>query len=195
MADLNTLYPIFLKTEHLNFLIVGGGNVAYEKLFFLLKSSPNAQATVVAPLIREEVRELATRYNITLVADVYHPNYLQNRHIVVATTDQPSVNHQVYEDCRARSILVNVADTPHLCDLYLGGIVTKGNLKIAISTNGKSPTLAKRLRQLFEQIFPENMDQLLQNLHRYRSTLKLSFEEKVDRMNAMTEALIEKEEV
>ncbi|MEL6973572.1 MAG: NAD(P)-dependent oxidoreductase, partial [Bacteroidota bacterium] len=104
---------------------------------------------------------------------------------------RPEVNHQVYQDARARQLLVNVADTPELCDLYLGGIVTKGNLKIAISTNGKSPTLAKRLRQLFESIFPEDIDQLLQNLHRYRSTLKLSFEEKVDRMNELTQELIE----
>ncbi|MEL6660559.1 MAG: bifunctional precorrin-2 dehydrogenase/sirohydrochlorin ferrochelatase [Bacteroidota bacterium] len=188
---MNTLYPIFLKTEQLNFLIVGGGNVAYEKLFFIMKSSPNTKATVVAPLIREEVRELATRHEIELIEDVYAPSFLEGRHIVIATTDRPEVNHQVYQDARARQLLVNVADTPELCDLYLGGIVTKGNLKIAISTNGKSPTLAKRLRQLFESIFPEDIDQLLQNLHRYRSTLKLSFEEKVDRMNELTQELIE----
>ena len=188
---MNTLYPIFLKTEQLNFLIVGGGNVAYEKLFFIMKSSPNTKATVVAPFIREEVRELATRHAIELIEDVYASTYLDGRHIVIATTDQPSVNHQVYLDARERQLLVNVADTPELCDLYLGGIVTKGNLKIAISTNGKSPTLAKRLRQLFERIFPEDIDQLLQNLHRYRSTLKLSFEQKVDRMNELTQELIE----
>ena len=188
---MNNLYPIFLKTEQLNFLIVGGGNVAYEKLFFIMKSSPNTKATVVAPLIRDEVRELATRHSIELIEDVYAPSYLDGRHIVIATTDRPEVNRQVYEDARARQLLVNVADTPELCDLYLGGIVTKGNLKIAISTNGKSPTLAKRLRQLFESIFPDDIDQLLQNLHRYRSTLKLSFEEKVDRMNELTQELIE----
>lgn len=189
---MNQLYPIFLKAEHLHFLIVGGGNVAYEKLFFLLKSSPLAKVSLVAPLIREEVLELTKRHNITLFDDVYHPDYLDEKHVVIATTDQPSVNLQVYEDARHRNMLVNVADTPNLCDFYLGGIVTKGNLKIAISTNGKSPTLAKRLRQLFEAVFPEDMDELLQNLHRYRSTLKLTFEEKVDRMNALTQELIGK---
>lgn len=188
---MNTLYPIFLKTEQLNFLIVGGGNVAYEKLFFILKSSPGTRVTVVAPMIRQEVKDLAAKHAVELVVDTYHSSYLEGRHIVIATTDQPEVNHQVYLDARARSLLVNVADTPELCDLYLGGIVTKGNLKIAISTNGKSPTLAKRLRQLFEGIFPDDIDQLLSNLHRYRSTLKLSFEEKVDRMNALTQELIE----
>lgn len=187
---MNTLYPIFLKTEQLDFLIVGGGNVAYEKLFFILKSSPQTKATVVAPKIREEVRALTDEYAVTLIETVYDPSFLTGRHIVIATTDRPEVNRQVYEDARARQLLVNVADTPELCDLYLGGIVTKGNLKIAISTNGKSPTVAKRLRQLFENIFPEDMDKLLQNLYRYRSTLKLSFEQKVDRMNALTQELI-----
>jgi precorrin-2 dehydrogenase/sirohydrochlorin ferrochelatase len=191
---MNTLYPIFLKTEQLNFLIVGGGNVAYEKLFFILKSSPQTKATVVAPMIREEVKMLAESYAVELVEDVYAPAYLTGRHIVIATTDSPAVNRQVYEDARARQLLVNVADTPELCDLYLGGIVTKGNLKIAISTNGKSPTVAKRLRQLFENIFPEDMDKLLQNLHHYRSTLKLSFEQKVDRMNALTQELIKNDD-
>ena len=188
---MNTLYPIFLKTEQLHFLIVGGGNVAHEKLFFILKSSPQTRVTVVAPMIREEVKELAASHQVELIKDVYHADYLAGRHLVIATTDQPAVNRQVYEDARARNLLVNVADTPELCDLYLGGIVTKGNLKIAISTNGKPPTLAKRLRQLFENIFPEDIDQLLRNLHRYRSTLKLSFEQKVDRMNALTQELIE----
>ncbi|MGH1437646.1 MAG: precorrin-2 dehydrogenase/sirohydrochlorin ferrochelatase family protein [Lewinella sp.] len=191
---MNTLYPIFLKTEQLDFLIVGGGNVAYEKLFFILKSSPQTKATVVAPFIREEVRALANNYAVELVEGIYNPDYLKGRHIVIATTDNPAVNRQVYEDARAKQLLVNVADTPELCDLYLGGIVTKGNLKIAISTNGKSPTVAKRLRQLFENIFPEDMDKLLQNLHRYRSTLKLSFEQKVDRMNALTQELIKSDD-
>jgi len=191
---MNTLYPIFLKTEQLNFLIIGGGNVAYEKLFFILKSSPQTKATVVAPMIREEVRALAENYAVELVEDTYAPAYLEGRHIVIATTDSPAVNRQVYEDARARQLLVNVADTPDLCDLYLGGIVMKGNLKIAISTNGKSPTVAKRLRQLFERILPEDMDELLQNLHRYRSTLKLSFEQKVDRMNALTQELIKNDD-
>lgn len=187
---MNTLYPIFLKTEQLNFLIVGGGNVAYEKLFFILKSSPGSQITVVAPMIREEIRELANEHQVELIEDLYNEHYLEDRYLVIATTDQPEVNLQVYRDARLRKLLINVADTPELCDLYLGGIVTKGNLKIAISTNGKSPTVAKRLRQLFENIFPEDMDQLLKNLYRYRSTLKLSFEQKVDRMNALTQTLI-----
>ena len=85
-----------------------------------------------------------------------------------------------------------MADTPDLCDFYLGGIVTKGNLKVAISTNGKSPTAAKRLRQLLEDVLPEELDDLLDNLNAYRETLKGDFEYKVKAMNEITEGLVKK---
>ena len=78
------------------------------------------------------------------------------------------------------------------CDFYLGGIVTKGNLKIAISTNGKSPTMAKRLRQFFEEFLPDNMDELLANLDDYRKTLKGNFQEKVDQLNDLTKGILNK---
>jgi len=72
----------------------------------------------------------------------------------------------------------------------MGGIVTKGNVKIAISTNGKSPTAAKRLRQFFEEVLPENMNELVENLNAYRKTIKGDFEEKVNKMNDITKEMI-----
>lgn len=186
----NVLYPVFLKVHELETLIVGGGFVALEKLTFLLKSSPQARVTLVAPFIREATRELALEHGVTLLERTYHPGLLDGKHMVIATTDAPEVNMQVYHDCRDRHILVNVADNPPLCDFYMGGIVTKGHLKIAISTNGKSPTTAKRLRQFFEQVLPDSLDELLENLHRYRATLKGDFEEKVHHLNEFTKKLI-----
>jgi precorrin-2 dehydrogenase/sirohydrochlorin ferrochelatase len=75
-----------------------------------------------------------------------------------------------------------------------GGIVTKGNVKIAISTNGKSPTIAKRLRQFFEDVIPENIDDLVRNLNEFRKTIKGDFEEKVETLNEFTKGLVEKKE-
>ena len=188
----NNLYPIFLKTKSLNVLIVGGGNVAEEKLTFLLKSSPDAHVTMVSPMFREDTVALAKKGCVTLIQDVYNVRYLQGRHMVVATTDIPDVNVQVWKDCRAQAKLVNVADNPPYCDFYMGGIVTKGNVKVAISTNGKSPTTAKRLRQFFESVIPENVDDLVKNLNEYRKTIKGDFEEKVEKLNEFTKGLIEK---
>lgn len=190
----NDLYPIFLKVSNLKVLIVGGGNVALEKLTFLLKSSPNAQVEMVAPMYREETVKLAQSVNITMNQDLYHSKYLEGKHIVIATTDNVKVNEQVYHDCRERSILVNVADNPPFCDFYMGGIVTKGNVKVAISTNGKSPTTAKRLRQFFEDVIPDNIDDLVKNLNEFRKTIKGDFEEKVDTLNEFTKGLVQKKE-
>ena len=188
----NELYPIFLKTQQLEILIVGGGFVALEKLTFLLKSSPNSKVTMVSPFFREETLEKIKDSNIKLIKDRYKDTYLGNKSIVIATTDKIDVNKQVYKDCKQKNILVNVADNPPYCDFYMGGIVTKGNVKVAISTNGKSPTTAKRLRQFFEEVIPENIDDLVKNLNEYRKTIKGNFEEKVEKLNEFTKSLVEK---
>ena len=190
----NELYPIFLKVNNLKVLIVGGGNVAEEKLTFLLKSSPNAQVEMISPMYREGTITLAQKHQVKLHKGKYKRQFLKNKHIVVATTDIPAVNEKVYADCKKRSILVNVADNPPFCDFYMGGIVTKGNVKVAISTNGKSPTTAKRLRQFFEDVIPENIDDLVKNLNKYRKTIKGDFEEKVETLNEFTKGLVNKKE-
>lgn len=193
---MNHLYPIFLKVHQLNVLLVGGGFVGTEKLSFLLKSSPEAHVTVVAKQFNEEFLELAqTASHVTLIEGAYHEKYLGGKHIVIAATNFPEVNKQIHDDAKERFILVNIADTPALCDFYLGGIVTKGNLKIAISTNGKSPTTAKRLREFFEEVLPEEIDELLENLNAYRASLKGDFEYKVKAMNEITGMLVEKDRV
>ncbi len=192
MMERNNLYPIFLKASQLEILIVGGGFVAEEKLHFLTKSSPDAKVTMVAPMFREATLQLAKRHEVALIKNSYNANYLYGKHMVIATTDKPKVNLQVYADCRKLNTLVNVADNPPLCDFYMGGIVTKGHVKVAISTNGKSPTTAKRLRQFFEEVLPDDITKMVQNLNEFRKTIKGDFEEKVNKMNEITQKLIEK---
>ena len=186
----NELYPVFLKVAALNVLIVGGGNVGLEKLTFLLKSSPGAKVTMVSKVFNPEVIALANRFKVLLVEDAYNSSYLSGKQIVIATTDNLGVNLQVYNDCKEANILVNLADNPAYCDFYMGGIVTKGHVKIAISTNGKSPTAAKRLRQFFEEILPDNINELVENLNSYRKTIKGDFEDKVSKMNELTKEMI-----
>lgn len=190
MPKINTLYPIFLKVDQLQVLVVGGGNVAFEKLTFLFKSSPQAQVTLVAPKLTSETANFTAQKSVKVILKKYHCRYLKEKHIVIAATEILLINHKVQQDCKQRGILVNVADTPTLCDFYMGGIVTKGNLKIAISTNGKSPTMAKRLRQWLEIVIPDKIDNLLDNLHCYRESLKKDFYIKVKQMNRMTKSFL-----
>ncbi|WKK65214.1 precorrin-2 dehydrogenase/sirohydrochlorin ferrochelatase family protein [Lutimonas zeaxanthinifaciens] len=186
----NELYPVFLKVASLRVLIVGGGNVGLEKLTFLLKSSPSARVTMVSMDYIPEVIALAEGYEVELIRSPYNKSYLKDKQIAIATTDDLEVNLQVHKDCKDANILVNLADNPKYCDFYMGGIVTKGNVKIAISTNGKSPTAAKRLRQFFEEILPENMNELVENLNTYRKTIKGDFEDKVTKLNELTKEMI-----
>ena len=190
MGELNPFYPVFLKAHELEFLIVGGGYVALEKMEFLFKSSPLANVTLVAPFIREETLNFIKDKPVKVIKRKFCLEDLHRKKIVIATTDVPEINKKVQEACNRRQILVNVADTPELCDFYMGGIVTKGNLKIGISTNGKSPTLAKRLRQFLEGLLPEEIDELLDTLRSYRETLKGDFASKVIEMNKRTKLLL-----
>ncbi|MCK5815718.1 MAG: bifunctional precorrin-2 dehydrogenase/sirohydrochlorin ferrochelatase [Flavobacteriaceae bacterium] len=188
----NELYPIFLKVSKLNVMILGGGSVGFEKLSFLLKSSPNANVVVTAKEFSKEMISLAKEFDIPLMWRPYSKNLLHKQHMVIAATNDKDVNKEIHRDAKAKQLLVNVADTPELCDFYLGGIVTKGNVKIAISTNGKSPTMAKRLRQFFEEVIPENIDDLVENLNFYRTTIKGKFTDKVSKLNELTQGFIVK---
>jgi siroheme synthase-like protein len=189
----NKLYPVFLKLEELELLLVGAGNVGLEKLQSLLGNSPAAKITVVAPQVKEEVRVLLRQHPSCLLEQrLFEESDLQNKDLVVLATDNPALHKKIKKLAEAKGILVNVADTPELCDFYLGSIVQKGNLKIAISTNGKSPTAAKRIKEVLNESMPEELDELLINLNLVRNKLGGDFAEKVRQLNDLTKTLIEK---
>lgn len=193
MEERNNLFPVFLKLEEINTLLVGGGNVGLEKLHALLKSSPGARVTVVAARIRDEIRALAAQSaNICLVERNFRVRDLQGKDLIIMATDDPELHRRIRILARKRRLLVNVADTPALCDFYLGSVVTKGNLKIGISTNGKSPTIAKRIREYLEEAIPEETDNVLQNMQRIRDRLKGDFSEKVKMLNDITSSWLKK---
>jgi len=192
----NPLYPVFFKLDRLQMLVVGAGEVGYEKIYFILKSSPNANITIVAPWAREEVSELINNdnYQIKWMQRKFETNDVDGFDLIVAATNFPEVNQEVYSAAKAKRKLINVADTPELCDFYLGSIVTRGNLKVAISTNGKSPTFAKRFRQVLEDVLPDDSAALVENLKLFRDRLKGDFSHKVEELNKITSSLLNVEE-
>ena len=191
----NKLYPIFLKLEELELLLVGAGNVGLEKLNSLLSNSPGAKITIVAPLVKEEVRKLLQNHpSCILVQRAFEEADLDNKDLVVLATDDAALHKQIKCFAEEKGILMNVADTPELCDFYLGSIVQKGNLKIAISTNGKSPTAAKRIKEVLNKTLPGELDDVIENLHEVRNKLNGNFEYKVKKLNAITKVLVEEGE-
>jgi siroheme synthase-like protein len=188
---MNELFPIFLKLDRLNTLVVGGGNVALEKASALLRNSPAARVTLVAPMFRSETREFLADYpQVVLFERGFELMDLEGRDLVICATDNRLLHEEIKEVCKERHLLCNVADTPDLCDFYLGSIVQKGDLKIAISTNGKSPTLAKRIRAFLEDVIPDEIQEGLEGMEAVRKTLKGDFQAKIKALNELTKNLV-----
>jgi siroheme synthase-like protein len=192
-ADTNRLFPIFLKLENLAVLIVGGGYVGMEKLQAVVNNSPAAKITLVAIQISIEIKELAKQYStIILLEKPYESNDLTGNDIIIVAINDTAISQQVVADAKSKKILVNAADKPELCDFYLSSVVQKGNLKIAISTNGKSPTIAKRVKEVLQDSLPGEIDELLTNMQQVRNKLSGDFSEKVKQLNEITKDLSQK---
>lgn len=188
----NQLFPVFLKLNQLHTVIIGAGPVGLEKLTAVVSQSEEARITVIAEDICAEVTALAASLSrITLHKKSYAASDLADADLVIAATNNNPLNEEIKRDAHALKLLVNVADKPDLCDFYLGSIVKKGDLKIAISTNGKSPTIAKRLKELFNDNLPGELDITLQQMSQFRNNLQGDFSSKVKKLNEVSAVLVE----
>ena len=186
----NTLFPIFLKLDQLNTLVVGGGNVALEKVSAILRNSPDARVSMVATFFRADTLEFIEKFPlVSYEIREFLDGDLDGRDLIICATDNVQLHQKIKAIAADRHLLCNVADTPHLCDFYLGSIVQKGDLKIAISTNGKSPTLAKRIRAFLEEVIPTDIQETMDGLEAYRNSLKGDFEAKIKALNELTKGL------
>jgi uncharacterized protein len=189
--ETNKLFPVFLKLENLSVLIVGGGSIGLEKLNAILSNAPATKIKLVAIEIADEIKQLPTIYpNLQLIERLFLPADVDGSDVVIVAINDKNESTRIRNIAKEKGKLVNVADKPELCDFYMSSIVQKGNLKIAISTNGKSPTIAKRLKDLFNELLPEEVDELLDNMVEIRSKLKGDFSDKVNQLNAITKDFI-----
>jgi siroheme synthase-like protein len=190
----NQLYPIFLKLDQLETLVVGGGNVGLEKLQSLLSNSPEARITIVAPEVKDEVKQLVSEHPSCAIAQrSFQDSDIDNKELIILATKSRELHEYIKGLAKEKGIIVNVADTPDLCDFYLGSIVQKGSLKIAISTNGLSPTIAKRIKEVINDMIPKEMESVLQNMTTIRQRLNGTFEQKVKQLDDLTKMLVSKQ--
>ena len=188
----NILFPVFLKLHTLHTLVVGAGPIGLEKLNTLISNSPTASIKVVALEVIPEVQEISQHFpNVSIHQKAFEVQDLDDVNLVIAATNNEALNLEIRAAAKARKLLVNFADKPALCDFYLGSVVKKGDLKIAISTNGKSPTVAKRLKELLNESLPDDIDKALQQMAALRLTLEGDFADKVRVLNEVTSVLIE----
>ena len=144
-------YPINLDIKNRNCLIVGGGAVGTRKVNTLLECG--ARVTVVSPEPTPQLTRLASEGSIRLEKRDYRSDDITGMFLVIGATDDESLNHQISKDAEQAHILCNIADRPEVCNFILPSIVRRGDLVITVSTSGKSPALAKRLRKQLETQF------------------------------------------
>lgn len=163
------MFPIFLKLEGRRCLVVGAGSIAEGKIRGLLQAG--ASVEVVAPWAVPQIQEWFGQGILNWKPRNFEPNDLGDVFLVIAATPSREVNTQIFHEARLRNVLCNSVDDPENCDFYYGAVVRRGDLQIAISTNGRSPALAQRLRQELEEQFGPEYETWLQELGEARDQM------------------------
>lgn len=143
-------YPIFIDVEDREVVIIGGGNVCARKAETMMRYG--AKVTVVSPEFTDEIEARARDGRIRIQRKEYEESDLEGASIVIASTDDECVNGRIARDCRRRRIPVNVVDVTHLCEFIVPAIVEKGSIQLAVSTGGKSPALARTLKEDLQRL-------------------------------------------
>ena len=164
-----SMFPIFLKLEGRPCLVVGAGTIAVPKIDSLLRAG--GAVTVVAPRVGPEIGAKARAGELVLHMREFVSSDLDGVFLVVTATDLQPVNHLVAEAARERNVLCNSVDDPPDCDFFYPSVVQRGDLQIAISTAGKSPALAQRLREEVDAMLPEDIGAWLDQLGETRSRI------------------------
>ena len=186
----NNLYPLFLKLDKIQTLIVGGGNIGLEKVNFILKQSPDAKIRIVSESFHPEIISRALRNkNLQIVERRFVPQDLNGIKVLIVATNINLLNIEIYQLAQAKNILTNVVDNPELCDFYTAAVMKKGAVKIAVSSNGASPTLAKRLRDILEEVIPDEVEDTAEMLNEIRGLLKGDLQGKIKTLNSLTTVL------
>ena len=169
MRGVTTLFPMFLKLTRRRCLVVGAGKIAEGKIASLLDAG--ARVRVVAPQATVAIAAWARHRRILWSQRVFEPADLDKAFLVIAATSSVRVHRAVFREARRRGVLCNAVDEPTRCDFYYPAVVRRGDLQIAVSTGGRSPALAQRLRRELEAQFGPEDEAWLDHLGRSRATL------------------------
>ncbi|MFA0077832.1 NAD(P)-dependent oxidoreductase [Vibrio artabrorum] len=167
-------FPMFLDVENKPILVVGGGEVACRKVDSLLRAG--ASVTLVSPKVAPYLKQLIDDGKLHWLQNFYSSQIISKNYLQVwATTDNPSLNHQVYNDAKKLGILVNVVDDLPYCDFITPSMINRGRIQIAISSGGASPVLVRNIREKLETVLPQNIGLIADFGASKRNSIKASF--------------------
>lgn len=144
-------YPIFLDIKNKPCIVIGGGQVAERKVLSLLDAG--AKVCVISPEITPAIKKLASKKRVKLIQRAYKTADLKNSFLAYSATNNKTVNQKVFQEAEKQGVLLNIVDVPELCNFIVPSVVERGDLLLAISTSGKSPAMAKKIRQQLEKEF------------------------------------------
>lgn len=162
-------YPIFLELGGRRVVLIGGGAVALRKAQPLLAAG--ARLVVVAERIDDMLTALCQGKDAELIKSRYSKNYLAGALLAIAATNNHRLNKQIYKDCQELEVLCNVVDVPELCDFFVPAVVKRGDLQIAVGTEGQCPAYAGHVRRKLEEVFTEEHGQFLSELEVMRKKI------------------------
>jgi precorrin-2 dehydrogenase/sirohydrochlorin ferrochelatase len=163
-------YPVFLDIAGKPVIVIGGGNIAHQKVVGLLKAG--ADVTVVSPELNHEMATLSDGGSFRHLKRDYEPGDLDGYTLAFVATDDRSVNSTVADEGKSRKVWVNAVDDPPYCDFIMPGIAQKGDLIIAISTSGRSPAMARKMREEIEEFLTEDYAAMLELAAEVRAELR-----------------------
>lgn len=159
-------FPIYLELSNRRAVVIGAGSVAARKVQAL--HDAGARVTVIAEHVKPTLEQAFHMPDVELVLAAYHKNYLAGATLAVAATNDAVLNKKVFHDCQELEVLCNVVDQPQLCDFYIPAIVKRGDLQIAIGTDGHCPAYSGHLRRKLEEVFTEEHGRFLEQLEKTR---------------------------
>lgn len=159
-------YPIYLEMSGRRAVVIGAGAVAARKVLPLVEAG--ARVVVVAERVQPGFEQAFCLPHVELILSPYRKDYLVGATLVIAATNDELLNRQIYADCQTLETLCNVVDQPELCDFYVPAVVKRGDLQIAVSTDGHCPAYAGHLRKKFEELFTESHGRFVEALEAAR---------------------------
>ena len=163
-------YPVNLNIKNKMCIVIGGGKVAERKILSLLDCK--ADVTVISPKVTRFIQKLSDESKISILKRYFRKEDLKEAFLVIAATNSSRINRKIIQEANKRKILINVVDSPELCDFIMPSLIRRGDLLITISTGGKAPALSKKLRIMLEEIIGEEYEIILDKLAGFRDELK-----------------------
>ena len=176
-------FPLFHELENKKIVIIGGGNIALEKVDKL--SGLGAGITVIAPEIKSEISD---NPEVKCIIKRYAPEDLSGADFVISATGNPDIDDEVFELCRNNKIPVNVVDRKEKCDFIFPSVIRKEKLVIGVSSSGASPQVAITLRKQIEELIPDNIEEILDFLDDLRPVVRSRIEDAHKRHRILKQA-------